>query len=154
MQHLDKGDKATASILQPKKVRKGAPGLNASEWSEKQADEDGLKSTRHLIRALDEDDGDLMKKIIMEERFCTTVGTDVGRRGLMHAEACKSAVDQRRSPVAAKCVKTDEHIMWRYHVWRVGIGTANAVDRGLSCTSIDVRGAGRGILVSRLVSQM
>ena len=39
--------------------------------------------------ALDEDDGDLMKKIIMEERFCTTVGTDVGRRGLMHAEACK-----------------------------------------------------------------
>ena len=57
MQHLDKGDKATASILQPKKVRKGAPGLNASEWSEKQADEDGLKSTRHLIRALDEDDG-------------------------------------------------------------------------------------------------
>jgi hypothetical protein len=55
-EHLDKGDKAVASILRPPKVRKGQPPrLDATGWDEKQADEDGLKATR--TRSLADDDG-------------------------------------------------------------------------------------------------
>ena len=55
-EHLDKGDKAVASILRATKVRKGQPPrLDATGWDEKQADEDGLKATR--TRSLPEDDG-------------------------------------------------------------------------------------------------